>query len=81
MSRPFHSLNLLQRDDDPIHHAVEAAELVLGALEAENTVNGFTFTTEQFAGWLADAGFVEHRLVEPIAFQQCMIATKATRRS
>jgi hypothetical protein len=44
---------------------------------AGNTLNGFTFTTEQFAGWLADAGFVDSRLLEPIGFQQCIIATKA----
>jgi len=48
----------------------------MGVTMMANTVNGFTFTTEQFAGWLADAGFVEPRLLEPIAFQQCLIATK-----
>ena len=48
----------------------------MGVTMMANTVNGFTFTTEQFAGWLADAGFVEPRLLEPIGFQQCMIATK-----
>ena len=48
----------------------------MGVTMMANTVNGFTFTTEQFATWLADAGFVEPRLLEPIAFQQCMIATK-----
>jgi SAM-dependent methyltransferase len=53
--------------------------VLMGVTMMANTVNGFTFTTEQFAGWLAEAGFVEQRLVEPIAFQQCMIATKATR--
>ena len=53
--------------------------VLMGVTMMANTAKGFTFTTEQFAGWLADAGFVEHRLVEPIAFQQCMIATKATR--
>ena len=53
--------------------------VLMGVTMMANTANGFTFTTEQFAGWLTDAGFVEHRLIEPIAFQQCMIATKATR--
>ena len=53
--------------------------VLMGVTMMANTVNGFTFTTEQFAGWLADAGFVEPRLLEPIAFQQCMIATKAMR--
>jgi ubiquinone/menaquinone biosynthesis C-methylase UbiE len=53
--------------------------VLMGVTMMANTVNGFTFTTEQFATWLAEAGFVEQRLVEPIAFQQCMIATKATR--
>jgi SAM-dependent methyltransferase len=53
--------------------------VLMGVTMMANTVNGFTFTTEQFAGWLAEAGFVEQRLVEPIAFQQCMIATKETR--
>jgi SAM-dependent methyltransferase len=53
--------------------------VLMGVTMMANTAKGFTFTTEQFAGWLTDAGFVERRLVEPIAFQQCMIATKATR--
>lgn len=50
--------------------------VLMGVTMMANTINGFTFTTEQFAGWLADAGFVEPRLLEPIAVQQCMIATK-----
>ena len=53
--------------------------VLMGVTMMANAVNGFTFTTEQFANWLTEAGFVEQRLVEPIAFQQCMIATKATR--
>ena len=51
--------------------------VLMGVTMMANTVNGFTFTTEQFADWLATAGFVEPRLLEPIAFQQCLIATKA----
>ncbi|HZB42016.1 MAG TPA: class I SAM-dependent methyltransferase [Ilumatobacter sp.] len=50
--------------------------VLMGVTMMANTVNGFTFTTEQYGGWLADAGFVDVRLVEPIAFQQCMIATR-----
>jgi len=50
--------------------------VLMGVTMMANTVSGFTFTTEQFAGWLADAGFVDQRLVEPIAFQQCIVATK-----
>jgi SAM-dependent methyltransferase len=53
--------------------------VLMGVTMMANTVNGFTFTTEQFAVWLADAGFVEPRLLEPIAFQQCLIATKSSR--
>ena len=41
-----------------------------------STVAGFTFTTDDFAHWLGDAGVVDLRLVEPIGFQQCIVATR-----
>jgi SAM-dependent methyltransferase len=52
--------------------------VLMGVTMMANTVNGLTFTTDEFAGWLAEAGFVDQRLVEPIAFQQCIVATKTS---
>ena len=53
--------------------------VLMGVTMMANTINGVHVHHRAVRVWLADAGFVEHRLVEPIAFQQCMIATKATR--
>jgi SAM-dependent methyltransferase len=62
---------------DPEHkhnpHAV-----LMGATMMASTINGSTFTTEEFAGWLRNSGFVDLRLVEPIGFQQCIVASRST---
>ena len=50
--------------------------VLMGATMMASTVNGSTFTTEEFGTWLRDAGFVGLRLVEPIGFQQCIVASR-----
>ncbi len=60
---------------DPEHkhnpHAV-----LMGATMMASTLNGATYTTDEFGGWLRTAGFVGLRMVEPIGFQQCIVATR-----
>ena len=60
---------------DPEHKQNPHAVL-MGATMMASTVEGLTFTTAEFARWLGDAGFVDLRLVEPIGFQQCIVATR-----
>jgi SAM-dependent methyltransferase len=50
--------------------------VLMGVTMMANTRNGLTFTTDEFGAWLRGAGFGDLRLIEPIGFQQCMIATK-----
>jgi ubiquinone/menaquinone biosynthesis C-methylase UbiE len=58
---------------DPEHkhnpHAV-----LMGTTMMASTLHGFTYTTDDFAGWLRSAGFTGLRLVEPIGFQFCIVA-------
>ena len=60
---------------DPEHkhnpHAV-----LMGATMMASTLHGATFTTDEFGDWLRTAGFVDLRLVEPIGFQQCIVASR-----
>jgi precorrin-6B methylase 2 len=56
------------------HHAV-----LMGVTMMASTVNGLTFTTQEFGDWLRGTGFVDLRLVEPIGFQQCIVASRPTR--
>ncbi len=58
-----------ERKQNP--HAV-----IMGTTMMASTERGLCFTHAEFAGWLADAGFVDARLIEPIGFQQCFVATK-----
>ena len=44
-----------------------------------STAHGFTFTNEQFVGWMRDAGFVGIRMIEPIGFNNVYIARKPRR--
>jgi hypothetical protein len=50
--------------------------VLMGATMMASTLHGATFTTEEFGRWLGDAGFTELRLIEPIGFQQCIVARK-----
>jgi ubiquinone/menaquinone biosynthesis C-methylase UbiE len=60
---------------DP-EHKLNPHAVLMGATMMASTVNGSTFTTEEFGTWLRDAGFVDLRLVEPIGFQQCIVASR-----
>jgi SAM-dependent methyltransferase len=56
-------------------HTVNPHAVVMGATMMASTINGLTFTTEEFGGWLRAAGFADFRLIEPIGFQTCIVAT------
>ncbi len=59
----------LERKFNP--HAV-----LMGTTMMASTVNGFTYTHQQFSEWIRAAGFEAVRLIEPIGFQQCFVATR-----
>jgi SAM-dependent methyltransferase len=50
--------------------------VLMGATMMASTRRGFTFTTGEFGGWLRAAGFRDLRLIEPIGFQTCIVATR-----
>lgn len=50
--------------------------VLMGVTMMASTTNGFTFTTDEFGDWLRVAGFDDLRLIEPIGFQQSIIATR-----
>lgn len=59
----------IERKANP--HAV-----IMGTTMMASTSRGFCFTHRQFSEWLAEAGFAEIRLIEPIGFQQSFVARK-----
>lgn len=59
----------LERKFNP--HAV-----IMGTTMMASTLRGFTFTHEQFSQWLRSANFEALRLIEPIGFQQTLVASK-----
>jgi ubiquinone/menaquinone biosynthesis C-methylase UbiE len=60
---------------DP-EHKQNPHSVLMGTTMMASTLAGFTFTSEEFAAWLRSAGFKDLRLVEPIGFQQCIVATR-----
>ena len=64
---------------DP-EHKLNPHAVLMGATMMASTVKGSTFTTDEFGAWLRDAGFVDLRLVEPIGFQQCIVASRPENR-
>ena len=76
--RPGGRLILADYFCDPEHKANPHA-VMMGATMMASTINGFTFTTDEFGAWLRGAGFVDIRMIEPIGFQTCLIATRAGR--
>lgn len=60
---------------DP-QHKLNPHAILMGATMMASTLNGFTFTSDEFAGWLRGTGFADLRLIEPIGFQQCIVASK-----
>ena len=55
--------------------------VIMGTTMMASTRKGSTFTHQQFSEWLRDAGFAQVRLIEPIGFQQCFVATRPQRSS
>jgi ubiquinone/menaquinone biosynthesis C-methylase UbiE len=64
---------------DPEHKRNPHAVL-MGATMMASTLHGFTYTTDEFSGWMGAAGFADLRLIEPIGFQQCIVGSKPTGR-
>jgi len=50
--------------------------VLMGATMMASTVHGNGFTTDEYATWIRDVGFESVRLIEPIGFQQQLIASK-----
>lgn len=50
--------------------------VLMGVTMMASTVNGFTFTNEDYVGWLRAAGFRAIRMIEPIGFNHTYVATK-----
>jgi len=55
--------------------------VLMGMTMMTSTVNGFPISHDQATGWMRQAGFEALRLVEPIGFQFCYVATKPRSRS
>lgn len=53
--------------------------VLMGMTMMTSTVNGFPISNQQACEWLAGAGFEAVRLVEPIGFQFCYVASKPRR--
>jgi ubiquinone/menaquinone biosynthesis C-methylase UbiE len=53
--------------------------VLMGVTMMASTVHGFTFTNEEFVGWLRAAGFVDIRMIEPIGFNHVYVARKPGR--
>lgn len=53
--------------------------VLMGVTMMASTNRGFTFTNEQFVGWMHDAGFAGIRMIEPIGFNNVYIARKPRR--
>jgi SAM-dependent methyltransferase len=64
---------------DPERKANPHAAL-MGATMMASTRRGFTFTTEQFGDWLRAVGLTRIRMIEPIGFQQCLVAERPVTR-
>jgi SAM-dependent methyltransferase len=50
--------------------------VLMGMTMMTSTVNGFPISNEQATDWMQQAGFEAMRLIEPIGFQFCYVATK-----
>ena len=50
--------------------------VLMGATMMASTVHGNGFTTDAYASWIRAAGFEAVRLIEPIGFQQQLVASK-----
>jgi ubiquinone/menaquinone biosynthesis C-methylase UbiE len=50
--------------------------VLMGVTMMASTSNGFTYTPEEFGNWMRSVGFTDLRLIEPIGFQQSIVATR-----
>lgn len=53
--------------------------VLMGATMMASTVHGNGFTTDEYAGWIRDAGFESVRLIESIGFQLQLVAERPRR--
>ncbi len=73
--RPGGRLVLADYFQDP-ERKLNPHAVMMGATMMASTLRGLTFTTDEFAIWLRAAGFADLRLIEPIGFQQSIVASK-----
>ena len=73
--RPGGRLVLADYFQDP-ERKLNPHAVLMGVTMMASTTHGFTFTPDEFGGWLRATGFVDLRLIEPIGFQQSIIATR-----
>jgi 2-polyprenyl-3-methyl-5-hydroxy-6-metoxy-1,4-benzoquinol methylase len=73
--RPEGTLILADYFVDP-ERKMNPHAVLMGATMMASTVHGNGFTTDEYAGWIRDAGFEAVRLIEPIGFQQQLVASK-----
>jgi ubiquinone/menaquinone biosynthesis C-methylase UbiE len=73
--RPGGRLLLADYFCDPDRTSSPHAVLMAATMMA-STLHGTTFTTGEVGSWLRAAGFESVRLIEPIGFQQCLVATR-----
>jgi SAM-dependent methyltransferase len=72
--RPEGLLILADYFVDPEHKSPHA--VVMAATMMASTVHGNGFTVGEYAGWIRGAGFEAIRLIEPIGFQQQLVAVR-----
>ena len=73
--RPGGRLVLADYFQDP-ERKLNPHTVLMGVTMMASTAHGFTFTPDEFGGWLRATGFVDLRLIEPIGFQQSIVATR-----
>lgn len=73
--RPEGTLILADYFVDP-ERKMNPHAVLMGATMMASTVHGNGFTTDEYAGWVRGAGFEAVRMIEPIGFQQQLIASK-----
>jgi ubiquinone/menaquinone biosynthesis C-methylase UbiE len=73
--RPGGRVILAEYFCDP-EHKLNPHAVLMGATMMASTLHGATFTTDEFGTWLRAAGFDDLRLIEPIGFQQCIVAAR-----
>jgi SAM-dependent methyltransferase len=73
--RPGGRLVLVDYFCDPERKANQHAVMMAVTMVA-STLHGAGYSSDEVAGWLRAAGFTSLRLVEPIRYQQCIVAAR-----